>query len=196
LGRGASHGLAGPMAVAVFCLASAWAVGAQAALSDSLCSPYGAGALKAYPTTEAMVRATAATEAQLAQRGPADAYQDLMGALDLPAANTERPAASALAPYCAATGELMRMSPQGSQLQAQSYLLGAYRMAQGGGLEGTASVAAYRLGLVSLSGSTVAGSRGARRSTRGPTAAVRGPRRWQTSGWPACGSRSPSPTPA
>ena len=173
LGRGANLGLARLAAVAVFCLVSMWAVGARAALSDALCSPYGMGTLKAYPTSEALARATAATEAQLARRGPADAFQDLMGALDLPVPNAERPTASTLAPYCAATGELMRLSPQGSQLQAQSYLLGAYRMAQSGGLEGTASTAAYRLGLVSLSGSTVAGSRGARRATRGPTAAVR-----------------------
>jgi CHAT domain-containing protein len=178
--------LARPVAVAVFCLATAWAAGAQAALSDRLCSAYGVGALKAYPTTEALARATAATEAQLAQRGPADTYQDLMPVLDLPAGAAERPAASALAPYCAATGELMRMSPQGSQLQAQSYLLGAYRMAQAGGMEGTASVAAYRLGLVSLSGSTVAGSRGARRATRGPTAAVRDAEQVSTASGP-CG---------
>ncbi len=67
----------------------------------------------------------------------------------------------------------MRVSPQGSQLQAQTYLLSAFRGARGPGLEGTASVAAYRLGLVSLSGPTVAGARGGRATRGGATAAVR-----------------------
>jgi CHAT domain-containing protein len=93
--------------------------------------------------------------------------------IEPPAPAAERPPVAAMAEYCAAAGELMRVSPQGSQLQAQFYLLGAFRMAHGAGLQETASVAAYRLGLVSLSGPTVVGASGAKVTRGGSRAAVR-----------------------
>lgn len=161
------------LATALFILATASAGAAQAALSDSLCGAMSAVSLPAYPTVEALRQATEATETQLARRGPSGAFQDLMPVLDAPATSPQRPSPAATADYCAAAGELMRVSSEGSQLQAQSYLLSAFRMARGAGLERTASLAAYRLGLVSLSGPTVAGARGGRATRGGSTAAVR-----------------------
>lgn len=171
-GRSVAWRWRGRAAFAAAVVAALWAGAAQAALSDRICSP-SAARLDAYPTAQALSQAAATTEARLAERGAADPYQDLAPTLDLPAQAAERPSPSAIATYCVAAGELMRTSPQGSQLQAQSYLLAAFQAARGAGLSDTASVAAYRLGLVSLSGSTVAGSRGARRTRGGSTAAVR-----------------------
>lgn len=129
-------------------------------------------ALPSYPSDAALRQAAATAEAGLAGRSQSDSFTDLMPTLDPPTSSDQRPAAAATAEYCAAAGELMRVSPQGSQLQAQSYLLSAFRTARGEGLEATASTAAYRLGLVSLSGPTVTGARGARGGRRGGTAAA------------------------
>lgn len=160
--------------VALLCLALLTLPGvAVAALSDSLCGPTGAVDLPAYPSDEALRAVSAATEGLLSRRSPSDPTPDLASTLGAPTARAQRPSPTVLAEYCAAAGELMRVSPQGSQLQAQTYLLNAFRMAREPGLEGTASVAAYRLGLVSLSGPTVAGVRGGRATRGGPTAAVR-----------------------
>ena len=127
----------------------------------------------AYPSDDALRDAASAIERRLALQGAADPFQELSSRLDPPTSAARRPSPAATAEYCAAAGELMRVSPQGSQLQAQTYLLSAFRGARGPGLEGTASVAAYRLGLVSLSGPTVAGARGGRATRGGATAAVR-----------------------
>ncbi|WP_293678417.1 CHAT domain-containing protein [uncultured Phenylobacterium sp.] len=164
--------MARPAALVGFLLAAGWAGAAQAAFSDRACSPY-ATEVTAFPTTDALRQAAAATETRLARRGAADPYQDLAPTLDPPTGSGGQPSPAAMAEYCAAAGELMRVSPQGSQLQAQSYLLGAFRIARGAGLQDTASIAAYRLGLVSLAGPTVAGARGGSRTTRGSTAAAR-----------------------
>ncbi len=160
--------ICGCLALAAFCGLSAFASAAQAALSERICS-LATGVLQAYPTSETLRLGAATIEARLALRSANDPYQDLAASLDPRVAGTERPATAALAEYCTAAGELMRVSPQGSQLQAQSYLLGAFRLAQAAALPETASIAAYRLGLVSLSGPTVAGSRGGSRgrATRG-----------------------------
>ncbi len=166
--------LAKAAALGSFCAAMGWAGAAQASMSDNLCSPFNAADIRAYPTSDALGRATSTMEARLSRQGPADQLQDLMTQLDPPTASAQAPSATAMAEYCAAAGELMRQSSQGSQLQAQSYLLSAFQMARGAGLQDAASVAAYRLGLVSLSGPTVAGARGGGRPPRGgPTAAVK-----------------------
>ena len=157
----------------LICLASGRATEASAALSDSICGAMAAVKTQDFPSSSDLSRVAASTEIQLARRGLSGTYQDMLPALDMAAANADRPSPAAVAEYCAAAGELMRVSPQGSQLQAQSYLLNAFRLARGSGLQGTASVAAYRLGLVSLSGPTVAGVRGGRATRGGATAAVR-----------------------
>lgn len=160
-------------AAAAFAGLGAWAAPAAAALSDQLCIPTGAGDLAAYPAAADLQRAAAAAEQRLSRRGAADPFADVAPGLDLPTAGAEKPSALAVAEYCAAAGELMRVSAQGSQLQAQTYLLGAFQAASRAGLQGQASVAAYRLGLVSLSGTPASGTRGARGRSRGPSAAVR-----------------------
>ncbi|RAK62783.1 CHAT domain-containing protein [Phenylobacterium kunshanense] len=159
-------------AMAVF-LAAAVVGEAKAALSDSLCSPSGSAEVRSFPSSESLRQATALTETRLARRGAADPFPELATALDPPVTNAGRPSPAVLAEYCAAAGELMRISPQGSQLQAQAYLLSAFQIASGAGLQATASVAAYRLGLVSLSSPTVAGARGRRGVRGGTSAAVR-----------------------
>lgn len=165
--------LGGMIATGLVCATIGGATEAKAALSDAMCGAMAAVRTQDFPTSADLSRAAASTEAQLARRGLSATYQDMMPALDLATPNLERPTTAAMAEYCAAAGELMRVSPQGSQLQAQSYLLNAFRMARGGGLQATASLAAYRLGLVSLSGPTVAGVRGGRATRGGATAAVR-----------------------
>ncbi|HYD98790.1 MAG TPA: CHAT domain-containing protein [Alphaproteobacteria bacterium] len=166
------HRLAKPAAIGLGLLLGGWAGAAEAALSDELCGASGTS-LAAYPSSQALMQAAAATEQRLAGRGASESLQDAMPALDPPLAGPDRPSPAAMAEYCAAAGEMMRVSPQGSQLQAQSYLLGAFQMASASGLQRTASVAAYRLGLVSLSGPTVSGTRGRRGSRGGVAAAVR-----------------------
>ncbi|WP_331584717.1 CHAT domain-containing protein [Phenylobacterium sp.] len=135
---------------------------AHAALADRLCLPTGAAQLQAYPSAPALEAAAAQAETRLTRGAAVDRFPELEGDLELPADRAERPSAQAVADYCAAAGELMRLSPEGSQRQAQAFLLGAFRTASAAGLTRPASEAAYRLGLVSLSGSTVAGTRGAR----------------------------------
>ena len=170
--RGDARRRAMPVAVGLFALVTASAGAAQAALSDSLCGAMAAVSLQAYPSDAALRETAAGTEAQLAQRGPSGPFQDLMPGLEAPTSSAQRPSPAATADYCAAAGELMRVSPEGSQLQAQSYLLSAFRMASGAGLERTASLAAYRLGLVSLSGPTVTGARGGRARRGGSSGAI------------------------
>ena len=70
------------------------------------------------------------------------------------------PNPEALARYCTAAGEVMRLSVEGSQLQAQTFLLTAVRVARDAGADALTSQAAYRLGLVSLAGPPVGGARG------------------------------------
>jgi CHAT domain-containing protein len=147
--------------------------GAQAALTDRLCVPGGGAVVTSYPSTSELQQAARSAETRLARRGSSvDPYGEIAPALDLPGSATERPSPAALAEYCMAAGELMRVSAQGSQLQAQTYLLAAFQTASAAGLNQPASRAAYRLGLVSMTGSTVAGTRGGRRGTRGTRAAV------------------------
>ena len=165
--------LAALVAAGLVCALSGGVTEARATLSDDLCGATSSVKSQAFPISADLSRVAASTEGQLARRGLSAAYQDLMPVLDLATPSAERPSPAALAEYCAAAGELMRVSPQGSQLQAQSYLLNAFRIARGSGLQDTASLAAYRLGLVSLSGPTVAGVRSGRATRGGATAAVR-----------------------
>lgn len=165
--------LAGIISAALLGLASGWTTDARAALSDQLCGAAATAVVRPFPTSADLTRAAAATESRLARREGVELFQSIAEGLDVPAVTAERPTPASIAEYCAAAGELMRISPQGSQFQAQSYLLNAFRLAQGNSLQGIASLTAYRLGLVSLSGPTVAGARGARGKRGGTTAAVR-----------------------
>ena len=153
--------------------AVSWSGTAEATVSDQLCSSSKQQAISSYPTSEDLRRVAGRAEARLASaRGTADPLADVVELLDVAAAAAQPPAADAVAEYCVAAGEAMRVSSKGSQFQAQTYLLGAFQKAQAGDLAPTASRAAYRLGLVSLAGPTVAGARGARNSRGGTTAAI------------------------
>ena len=154
-------------------LLSTWSTTGKAALSDQICSPSKRQAGSSYPTSEDLRRAASLAEERLARtRGTSDPLLDVLALLEVPAPASQPPAADAVADYCVAAGEVMRVSSKGSQFQAQTYLLEAFQKAQAGDLAPTASRAAYRLGLVSLAGPTVAGARGARNSRGGTNAAV------------------------
>ena len=147
---------------------------ARAALTDDLCLPSGNVTLASYPSAGDLQQAAELAESRLARRGAADPFADIAPSLELRGSGSERPSPLAIAEYCSAAGELMRVSAQGSQLQAQTYLLGAFQAASRANLQGPASVAAYRLGLVSLSGAPATGTRGGgRRASRGPSEAAR-----------------------
>lgn len=173
--RGAEVRRSAIAAVAAACVV-AWAAPAAAALSDQLCAPSGSGPgeVSGYPSAAELQRAAAQAERGLARRGAADPFAEIGPSLELPSAGAEAPSALAVAEYCSAAGELMRVSAQGSQLQAQTFLLSAFQTASRAGLQGPASLAAYRLGLVSVSGTAAGGTRGGgRRGVRGPSEAVR-----------------------
>src|SRR5688572_16352954 len=121
MGFGGVRPWRGPAGAALVCALVGSAGAAQAALSDRLCSPFATAALPAYPTGEALRSAARSAETRLARRDATDAFQDLAPALDLPTSGSEAPSPAAVAEYCIAAGELMRLSPQGSQYQAQSY---------------------------------------------------------------------------
>ncbi|TAL31447.1 MAG: CHAT domain-containing protein [Phenylobacterium sp.] len=147
---------------------------ARAALTDDLCLPSGDVTLPTYPSAGALQQAAEMAESRLARRGAADPFAEIAPSLELRGSGPERPSPLAIAEYCSAAGELMRVSAQGSQLQAQTYLLGAFQTASRANLRGPASMAAYRLGLVSLSGTPATGTRGGgRRASRGPSEAAR-----------------------
>jgi len=130
------------------------------ALPDLICAG-DAAASGSFPTSEEMVRAADAAEQRLRDEGILG--RDVRGALSVlevqPSGSTP-PASAARARYCNAAGEIMRVSVEGSQLQAQTYLLTAVREARNAGAEQLTSQAAYRLGLVSLAGPPVGGARG------------------------------------
>jgi len=139
---------------------------------DVLCTPAERmDAPSAYPADAALIEAADRTEQMLAAlRGRGDASGAAAAQLDVPLGSSAPPAPLALARYCAAAGELMRLSAQGSQRQAQNYLLAAYRLADGTG-DPLASRAAYRLALVGASEPGADGTRGAssgRRRGSGP----------------------------
>ena len=170
----------GVLALGLLLTAFGGAGAARAALSDSLCNPYASAGPQTWPRAGELDRAAAGVETELRRRGPSGRFGDLALALDLPASESAKPSAAEIADSCAAAGELMRISPEGSQRQAEYYLLSAFQMARAAGRQTVASVAAYRLGLVSLSGPSVVGARGGRPTRGGSTATIRGAA--QTSG--------------
>lgn len=143
------------------CLNPAWA-----ATPEALC---GASQSSINPRIDLLQQATAAAEQQAKSRAVAS---DELAMLEVPLDSREVLDAATRAAYCTAAGEVMRLSPQGSQFQAQTYLLSGYRLAANAGVERTASLAAFRLGLVSSSGSAVSGARGGSRSARRSSAAL------------------------
>jgi hypothetical protein len=151
--------------LAVLAVAGLGAVdGAHAAVPDQLCRE-GAQAAS-YPSSDSLKQAAARTETLLAGRAGGDPSVQALALLELAGASAEPPSPESRAAYCAAAGEVMRVGSQGSQFQAQSYLLTAVRSAQQAGAQAIGSRAAYRLGMVSQAAPTVTGARGAGRRTR------------------------------
>lgn len=145
-----------------------------ASLAASLCAP--AARPSAFPAAAALTAAAARVEQRLGAARVADpAAQGAVLAgteamLEVPAAGSAEPDGEALARYCAAAGELMRLSPDGSQKQAKDYLLTAVREAQDARAARLAAESAYRLALVSVTGTAGPGVRGATRARRSGSA--------------------------
>ena len=74
--------------------------------------------------------------------------------------------AAALAAYCVAAGEAMRLAHAGSAHQAETYLLAGVRFAQEAGASDIGARAAYRLALATIGGPVVADTRGAGAAAR------------------------------
>jgi hypothetical protein len=127
-----------------------------------LCTPAEqVGAATVFPTRAVLDEAAARIEQMLAElRARGDASGAPTTQLEVPLAAGSPPAPISLARYCLAAGELMRLSAQGSQLQAQNYLLAAYRLSAGAD-DPLAARAAYRLALVGASEPAADGTRGA-----------------------------------
>lgn len=162
------------MGLVTFLLIAASPASASAT-TDMLCRADEAAAPASYPTDEALLRAAAAAEQRLAsERAQGGRLDGAAAALEVPAQASTSPGSEALARYCTAAGEVMRLSVDGSQLQAQNYLLKALRESRSGGLAQLTSQAAYRLGLVSLQGPPVGGARSGGTAVRRSGSAVAG----------------------
>jgi CHAT domain-containing protein len=135
---------------------------------ESLCTTAEqVGAATVFPTRAVLDEAAARIEQMLAElRARGDASGAPTTQLEVPLAAGSPPAPISLARYCLAAGELMRLSAQGSQLQAQNYLLAAYRLSAGAD-DPLAARAAYRLALVGASDPGADGTRGASTRRRG-----------------------------
>jgi CHAT domain-containing protein len=172
MSRRGINGIRWAAATAALALPSAAYAQSPSAGADALCTP--AERMEpaaAFPSDAALTEKADGIEQMLAGlRARGDASGAPPAQLEVPLTTAAPPAPLALARYCAAAGELMRLSAQGSQLQAQNYLLAAYRLAEGSG-DPLASRAAYRLALVGASEPGADGTRGAstgRRRGSGP----------------------------
>lgn len=157
--------------VASAALISGLLLAAQPALASPttewLCSDGESPTPNAFPTDQQLIEAARNSEARLAQeRGTGSTFSAALAALEVTGSSPTAPGSEALAVYCTAAGEAMRMSIEGSQLQAQNYLLSALRQSSEAGTPLITSQAAYRLGLVSLQGPPVGGLRGSGRVRR------------------------------
>ena len=141
--------------------ASAAAPALAATNSDQLCGE--AVGAELYPSEQGLIAAAETVEAQLQafRLAAGDSGAAAVGeALDLDASSPARPSPAALARYCSAAGEIMRLSPGGSQRQAQIYLQTALQQSRTANLPAVTALTAYRLGVVSISGASVTGLRG------------------------------------
>lgn len=152
------------------CMAFIGAQPAQAAATEDLCATRSPAS--SYPAAE-LVSAADRAEALIGRARSDSAQLDAaLAALAVPAGSGPAPDAAALARYCAAAGEVMRLSVLGSQAQAQTYLMSAYRHARDAGSGALTSRAAYRLGLVSLAGPAAGSVRGGPRGRRGGSSLI------------------------
>ena len=134
----------------------------EARLADRICSAApGRSAAAPFPRGEALVAVAVAAERDIARlRRSGDPSAADRVPLSMPTDSEEAPPDAALALYCAAAGEAMRLGANGSQAQAVNFLLAAYRKAEEAGLDDLAALAAYRLALVGGTGGASADTRG------------------------------------
>ncbi len=148
------------------------ATAADLTAADKLCTPTELMGATSFPTEASLTRTAELVEQQLeALRARGDASSANPAILAVPLTERQAPTPLALAGYCAAAGELIRLSAGGSQRQALNYLLAAYRLSDGSG-DPLASRAAYRLALVGASEPGADGTRGASGGRRGAAAPV------------------------
>lgn len=144
----------GVQTVLLIAIAAAASPAVASISSDQLCS--GEALTQAASTSDhALLDAARRIEATLASDSAITA-----GPLLLPSTASETAGPAALAQYCSAAGELMRLSAQGSQRQAQTYLQTALANSIDADLPQLTALSAYRLGVVSVSGASVSGLRG------------------------------------
>lgn len=108
---------------------------------------------------------TVAERDLLAGQGHTEAADAVLAALRTVAADNPPAGAAALSRFCLAAGEAARYASKSSPEQAKRFLLQSYKLAISGGQGDVGAIAAYRLSLLSLSGSS-AGVRGASRGLR------------------------------
>lgn len=131
---------------------------ALAASPEQLCGPEASPA-NAYPDDAALARQADVIERAITRGG---SIRSLSTALAVEVASVgSAPSAAALAQYCSAAGEAARTSSEGSQFQAHTYLLSAFRNAEQAGLAELGAQTAYRLGLVHAIEAIGVGTRGA-----------------------------------
>jgi CHAT domain-containing protein len=152
--------LAGALIVTIW-PAAALAQPGHLSPADLLCTPATDAAPHGYAADQTLTAVADTVEAHLAalsERGDASSAEPVE--LDVALTASAAPARASLARYCAAAGELMRLSAKGSLRQAQLFLFSAFRLAATS--EGPlAARAAYRLALVGAHEPGASGSRGA-----------------------------------
>jgi CHAT domain-containing protein len=145
--------------------AAGFATPVRASTVDRLCSRPSEPP-SAYPSNTSLEQAAALVEGQLQQdrlsgsAGTSEALRAAADELELADTDARPPSAHALANYCSAAGELMRVSPEGSQREAQIYFRTALQNSRLARLPSLTALTAYRLGIVSVSRGSVAGLRG------------------------------------
>ena len=145
-------------------LAVSWLLAspALAATPVAFCDDGGSAALP-HVTGADLVIAADRAEYLLAHRGSSTDDDAAIGAaLDAAPPGDAPPDSAALARYCAAAGEWMRVAASGSQHRAQRFLLNALKYARAAGQSDIGARAAYRLGLASVSADASGATRGAR----------------------------------
>ena len=148
--------------IAVGPIAPGGALAAESDLAERLCAQRGSG--PAIPASAALVAAARTAETQIDSYRQALLPSSRLIPLGAVGQAGDAPSPAAIATYCAAAGETMRIAADGSQAQAIVYLLTAFRNAREAEDRRLAAQSAYRLALVGIADPAVAGTRGGVRS--------------------------------
>jgi CHAT domain-containing protein len=143
-------------------VSAAGAASASPSTAERICGRAATGAA-AFPSDSALESAATQVESAIERErfeGTGVIRPEVVAALDVAGSVPQAPGARAVAQFCSAAGEAMRLATDGSQRQAQIYLQTAFHNARTAQLPDTTAITAYRLGVVSISGPSVAGLRG------------------------------------